>query len=263
MNNVFQFRRFRLHFVKTVQERPTQILGTFVLAFSVTMLIYFLLKTIANIEVAQLISFSIGLVGGGCLLASLVYGYFSDAGISASYLTLPVSVFEKWLSGLVLVGIMYVGLFLLFFRGLDTFFVHQFHNSLNRNDARYRDQYDSVYVFTYFGESLAVFIFFLNTAAAMMVGSLYFNKVSFIKVSLIICGIYFLTFMLNYWICAILFKDMIRCFPFHNVNIKNGDDWGVISMPSSFDPIYDLLAIYILPAILLILSFIRLKEKEV
>jgi hypothetical protein len=262
MNNVFRYRRFRLYFVKTVLERPTQILGTFVLSFSVTTLVYFLFKTTANIEVAQLMSFSIGLVGGGCLLASLVYGYFSDAGNSASYLTLPVSIFEKWLCGFILVGIIYLGLFLLFFRGLDLFFVHQFHNSLNRSDARYHDQYDSVYVFTYFGESLATFIFFLNTASAMMLGSLYFNKVSFIKVSLIICGIFFFTIMLNYGICSILFKDMIRCFPFHNVNIKNGDDWGVITMPSSFDRLYDLLAIYILPAILLILSFIRLKEKE-
>src|SRR5580704_2315870 len=122
MNEVFQFRRFRLYFVKTVLERPAQIMGTFVLSFSVAMLIYFLLKTIANIGVAQLMSFSVGLVGGGCLLASLVYGYFSDAGNSASYLTLPVSIFEKWLCGFILVGILYVGLFLLFFRGMDSFF---------------------------------------------------------------------------------------------------------------------------------------------
>jgi hypothetical protein len=156
-----------------------------------------------------------------------------------------------------------VGLFLLFFRGLDSFFVHQYHNSLNRNDTRYAERYDAVYIFSYFGESLAIFIFFLNAAAAMMVGTLYFNKVGFIKVALVISGIYFFTFMLNVVICSILFKDSQRSFPFHIINIKNGDDWGVIAMPSAFNRVYDVLAIYILPSILLILSFIRLREKEV
>jgi hypothetical protein len=263
MNDIFQFKRFRLYFIKIILERPAQILGTFALSFSVVIFVYLLFKFMGNIGAGQFISFTIGLVGGGCFLASQVFGYFTDAASSASYLTLPVSVFEKWLCGFLLVGIIYLGLFLLFFRGLDSLFVYLYHNSLNRNDARYRDQYDSVYVFSYFGESLSVFIFFVNAAAAMMVGSLYFNKVGFIKVALVICVIYFFTVMLNFVICSILFKDLQRPFPFHNIDIRNGDDWGVIVMPSAFNRLYDVLAIYILPAIFLILSFIRLREKEV
>jgi hypothetical protein len=263
MNDIFQFKRFRLYFIKTVLERPAQILGTFALSFSVVILVYLLFKFMGNIGAGQFMSFAIGLVGGGCLLASQVFGYFADAASSASYLTFPVSAFEKWLCGFLLVGIIYLGLFLLFFRGLDSFFVHLYHNSLNRNDARYQDQYDSVYVYTYFGESLSDFIFFFNASAAMMVGSLYFNKVSFIKVALVICSIYFFTFMLNYVICSILFKDLQRPFPFHNIEIKNGNDWGVIAMPSAFNKLYDMLAIYILPTVLLVISFIRLREKEV
>ncbi len=262
MKDIFQFRRFRLYFLKTILERPTQILGTFALSFSVVILIYLFFKFMDHFEEAQFMSFTIGLVGGGCLLASQGFSYFSDAASSASYLTLPVSVFEKWLCSFLLVGIIYVGLFLLFFRGLDSFFVHQFHNSLNRNDARYQSQYDSVYIFTYLGESLSVFIFFFNAAAAMMVGSLYFNKVGFIKVALVICAIYFFTFMLNFVICSILFKDLQRPFPFHDISIKNGDDWGIISMPPGFNLLYDRLAMYGLPIILLIVSFIRLREKE-
>jgi hypothetical protein len=97
----------------------------------------------------------------------------------------------------------------------------------------------------------------------MMVGSLYFNKVGFIKVSLFICGMYFFTFLLNYTICFILFKVSQRPFPFHEIQIKNGNDWGVVAMPSTFKHLYDRLAIYGLPIILSVISFIRLKEKEV
>lgn len=261
MNDIFNFRRFRLYFIKTILERPAQILGTFALSFSVVILIYFLLKSIGNFEVAQLLSFTIGLVGGGCLLASLVFGYFSDMAGGASYLTLPVSTFEKWLCGTLLVGL-YLGCFLFFFRGLDSFFVHLYHNSLNRQDARYKEQYDAVYIFTFFGESLEVFVFFLNAAASMLVGSLYFNKVSFIKVALVMCAIYFFTFLLNYGISSILFKDIVRSFPFHNVSIQNGNEMGVLVMPSIWNQLYDVIALYILPTILLGVSFIRLKEKE-
>ena len=103
----------------------------------------FFLKSIWKIELAQLMSFTLGLVGGGCLLASLVFGFFADTGNGASFFTLPVSAFEKWLTGVFLV-VIYVGCFLLFFRGLDTLFVHQCHANLNVHDARYQDQYDAV-----------------------------------------------------------------------------------------------------------------------
>jgi hypothetical protein len=262
MREIFNFRRFGLYFIKTVLERPTQILGTFALSFSVVILIFFLLKSMGHFDVAQLLSFTTGLVGGGCLLASLVFGYFSDMAIGASYLTLPVSTLEKWLCATLLVGL-YLGCFLLFFRGLDSFFVHLYHGSLNKQDARYKQQFDSVYIFRYFDESLEVFVFFLNAATAMLVGALYFNKVSFIKVALVICSLYFFTFFLNYLIGSFLFKDLIRSFPFHNVSIQNSNEMGVLVMPSRWNRLNDAIVIYILPAILLIVSYIRLKEKEI
>jgi hypothetical protein len=263
MNEIFNLRRFRLLFMKTVLERPTQILGTFALSFSVVILVYFLLKSIGNFEVAQLMSFSIGLVGGGCLLASLVFGYFSDPASAASYMTLPVSVFEKWFCGILLVGVFYVGFFLLFYRGIDMFFVHQYHNGLNRQDPRYTMEYDSVYLFSFAGESVSIFVFFANSAAAMLVGSLYFNKVSFIKVALVICGLYFFTFLINYLLSSILFKELFRAFPFHSIGIKNGNEEGILVLPLGWGKLYDLMALYILPGILLVVSYIRLTEKEV
>jgi hypothetical protein len=263
MNEIFNLRRFRLYFVKTLLEKPFQIVGTFVLSFSVVILIYFLLKSIANFELAQLFSFTVGLVGGGGLLASLVFGYFTDTASGSSYLTLPVSVFEKWLCAILLVGILYVGCFLLYFRGLDALFVHLYHTGLNPQDPRYLQQYNRVYLFSYKSEGEDIFIFFANAAAAMLVGSLYFNKVSFIKVSLVICGLYFFAFLLNYLVGSVLFKNLLRTFPVHEIAIKNGNEEGILVLPSGWRKCYDVMSTYLLPGILLVVSYIRLKEKEV
>ena len=197
------------------------------------------------------------------MLASLVFGYFSDTATGSSYMTLPVSVFEKWLCGILIVSVLYVGCFLLFFRGLDTLFVHLYHNGLNRLDPRYKQMYDSVYIFSFTGDTVDIFVFFVNAAAAMLVGSLYFNKVSFIKVALVICGIYFFTFLLNYLAGSILFKEMFHGFPFHSISVKNGDEEGNIGLPSGWSKLYDVMALYLLPGILLAVSYIRLREKEV
>ena len=262
MNETFNFRRFRLVFVKTIVERPVHIIGTFILSFSVVLLIYFFFKSMANYQIAQLFSFSVGLVGGGCLLASLVFGYFSDDASSASYLTLPASGLEKWLCAIIIVGGIYLTSFLLFFRGVDAFFVHLYHMGLNRQDPRYMNQYNAVYLFTSSDAEL-IFIFFLNAVCAMFVGSLYFNKISFIKVALVICIMYFFTFLLNYLINSILFKDMTQTYPFHGVTIKTGTEQGIVILPASMNKAFDWIIQYILPSILLIISYIRLKEKEV
>ena len=262
MNETFSLIRFKQLFVKTIIERPVQILGTFALSFSVVLLIYFLLKNIANFEIAQLFSFAFGLIGGGCLLASLVFGYFSDSASCAFYLTLPASALEKWFCGIIIVCLIYFPAFLLYFRVTDFLFVHLYHISLNPQDPRYTIQYNSVYLFA-FSDNLQLFIFFLNSVCAMFVGSFYFNKISFIKVALVICGIYFFTFLLNYLVNSILFKNLTHSFPFHLVAIQTGTEQGIVMLPSYMNKAFDVITLYILPAILLFISYIRLKEKEV
>jgi hypothetical protein len=262
MNETFSLRRFKLVFIKTIVERPMQIVGTFALSFSVVLLIYFLIKSILHFDIAQIFSFTLGLIGGSCFLGSLAFNYFSDGASSASYLTLPSSSFEKWLCGIVIVLLLYVPAFLLYFRGIDAFFVHLYHTGLNKQDPRFAFQYNEVYTFSY-SENLTLFVFCLNAVCAMFVGSLYFNKISFIKVALVICGLYFFTFLLNYLINSVLFKDMTHSFPFNMVGIQTGTEQGIVVLPGYLNKAFDAITLYILPAILLFISYIRLKEKEV
>ncbi len=64
MQDTFSFPRFALYFRKVVLERPIQLAGTLALSFSAVPIIYFFLKTVADFDAAQLISFTIGLTGG-------------------------------------------------------------------------------------------------------------------------------------------------------------------------------------------------------
>ncbi len=159
--------------------------------------------------------------------------------------------------------LIYVFFFFLFFRAVDTFFVYQYHRGLNPTDARYTDLYNSVYQFSFTGDVIPIYMFSLNGAAAMIIGSLYFNRIVFVKVALIICGLFFVTFLLNYGISKVLFRDVLKTLPFHFVIIGSMDEQGVVSMPSGLMTTFDIVSHYILPFILMLASYIRLKEKEI
>src|ERR1700712_1526783 len=106
MNDIFEIKRFGLLFKKTILERYTQLLGLTVLALAATLIIYSVILYITggmNWNFAQNLSFVYGMIGGGCFLASVIFGYFATNASGAAYLTLPVSAFEKWLCGMIII----------------------------------------------------------------------------------------------------------------------------------------------------------------
>ena len=264
MYEIFNFRRFVLLFRKTLLERPVQITGLCVLNLLVSLLIYFFCKYIIGFEVAQNASFMVGLVGGGAFMASMVYGHFSSYANGTSFLTLPASSFEKWLCGIIIAGILYPAIFLIFFRGMDLLFVWQYHRNLDPRAYNYRSLYDAVYEFQLSGFlARAGYMFFLNLTGLMLTGSLYFNKAAFIKVALVVCGLFFITFMLNHMIASSLFQHLDSANPFHSVFLKAGNDVGRVDLP---EPVFDAfhnITMGVLPCILWLLPYLRLKEKEI
>lgn len=263
MNNTFDITRFGLLLKKTLLERPMQFFGLTGLSFALVLLLYAAIKVIAGIGTAQNISFLIGLIGGGCFLASFVFNYFSSKAMGSSYLTLPASHFEKWLCGVLITGVFYVLLFLLFFRLIDTVFVGMYHRSLDPNGPFYKQLYEQAQVFPY--DSLfavRAFILFANFAGAMLVGSLYFNKISFIKVALTICGIWFTILVLNTVIAKAMMSNVESAVPYVLVWLKSGESSGNIQLPENIMNVVKIFAQYLIPALLWLLAYIRLKEKE-
>ncbi len=263
MNNTFNAKRFALLFKKTLLERPTQMFGFTGLILAVILILYFVCKSQISFPVAQNITFIWGLAGGACFFASFVFGYFSSNASGASYLTLPASAFEKWLCGILITGVLYPLIFLLFYRMMDTGFVAMYHNSLDPSSPLYKMQYDAVYVFSFTGRlAMKVYPIYLLLTGISLIGSLYFNKASFIKTALSFCLVCFALFAFNWMFAIILFGKIDSAFPFHGVDLLVGKEVGSIDLPKQMFQVYAYASDFIVPLLFWGLTYIRLREKE-
>jgi hypothetical protein len=263
MNNSFSITRFWWLFKKTILERPSQFLGLTGLIFLLCFIIFFVVKTLSGFEDAQDASFIIGLIGGGCFLASFVYNHFSSNASGSSFLTLPASQLEKWLCGVVITGICYLALFLLFFRIMDTSFVAVYHNSLDPHNPFYKEQYDAIHIFAY-DEFIAkkTFMMFFNFAGIMLLGSFYFNKAAFIKAALVTCGICVGLFLLNFFIAQAVFEHVQSAFPYYMVWIWVGKQRARLELSGNMLRFINILFQFVIPVLLWGLAYVRLREKE-
>lgn len=263
MNNTFNIKRFSWLFKKTLLERPAQLIGLVILCMAFSLLIYAFAKFTNGFEAAQFATFMTGLIGGGCFLASLVYGYFGSNASGSSFLTLPASQFEKWLCGFIITGVIYTFIFLLFFRFIDSIFISIYHNSLNLKDPFYKEKYEAVQLFS-FDSYIAgrTYMMFANFAGAMLVGSLYFNKAPFIKVALVLCGLCFALFLINLLVANIFFNDVEGAFPYFMVVLDFEKDRARLELDPNILAVINIIFLYFTPAILAVLAYLRLREKE-
>ncbi len=263
MNDVFSLQRFGWLMRKVVVERRMQVLGTIGLCLAVTFIIYALTLLLQGIVVAQNAAFETGLVVGGPLIASIVFGYFNNNATGASFLTLPASLLEKWLSGVLITGVVYFFLFLLCFRIIDLAFVAQYHHNLDPHLPYYKEIYEDVHILSY-TEFFAngTYLLFFNFSGIVMLGSLFFNKASFVKTALIICSVIAGSFLLNLLTVSLLIKNTQIAFPFSIVWIWVGADRASLELPPESAEKVKFIFRFVLPAIFWGLSLLRLKEKE-
>ena len=263
MNNTFNLRRSGLLLKKTLLERPIQMFGFTGMLLAIVLIIYALAKTFLGIGAAQNLAFIWGLAGGGCFLASFVFGYFSTNALGSSYLTLPASHLEKWLCGILIVGLLYPVIFFLFFRIIDATFVAIFHHSLDPSAPFFKEQYESVFLFNFNGViAWKVYPIFLFLTGAMLIGSLYFNKVSFIKTGIVICIVCIGSFWLNWLFAEITFGTINEAAPFNHVSVPVGKEEGSIELPEKASWIFRFSISYVFTILLWVLAFVRLREKE-
>lgn len=263
MNNTFNLKRFGLLFKKTLLERPVQTFGVTALLLALVLMLYVIAKSLAGFNAAQNLAFIWGLPGGSFFLASFVFGYFNSNASGTSYLTLPASYFEKWLCGILIAGILYPLIFLLFYRGMDSGFVALYHNSLDPASPFYKQMYEGVYAFDINGIiAWKVYAMFFFLTGAMLIGALYFNKTAFIKTAIVICILCITAFGLNWLLAKFFFGAINDAWPFDHVAIPVGKEEGSIILPAATQRIFYYSLWYIMPAILWLLSLVRLREKE-
>jgi hypothetical protein len=263
MSDIFSIKRFVLLLRKTITERPTQTVGVTGLLLILSLTLYFVAKNILGFHAAQHLTFAWGFAGGGFFLSSYVFNYFASNASGSSYLTLPASYFEKWLCGVLIAGVFFPIIFLLFYHLMDVFFVAAYHRSLDPNSLFYKQQYDSVFVFDLHGIlACKVYFMFAMLTGFMLTGGLYFNKTALVKTTIAICLILGVLLGLN-WIAGVMFFGPIKdAGIYDHVTLEIGRAEGVILLPSGVTHILRTSIAYLLPAVLWLSPLIRLREKE-
>ena len=263
MNNTFNAKRFGLVFKKTLFERQMQMFGFTALTLALVFITYTAFRTISGFELAQNITFILGFSLSSCFMASFVFAYFSSNASGSSYLTLPASSFEKWLCGVLIAGVLFPLIFLLFFRIVDASFVWFYHNNLDSTSPEYKIQYNSVFILPLDGAvARKVYPLFLALSGSMMLGSLYFNKVSFIKTAITLCIICFGGFALNWIFAIIFFGNVTDAAPFNHVTIPVGKEQGSIEHSKFWANIFFYGIAYVVPILVWGISYVRLRDKE-
>lgn len=264
MNDVFDIKRFIWLLKKSVLEQPALLIGLLTVTLAITLLTYAIVQSTVGIGKAQLSAFILGFLIGGSFMASSVFGYFSSKSNGVSYLLLPASHLEKWFCGVIISGVLFVVIYLGFYRVIDLYFVNSYWNNLDHKAINYQTLHNSVEIFS-FNNSIAriVFVAFFNISGAMLLGSLYFNKVSYIKVSLLICAFIISTYFINLLFASLFFNNIDLAVPFRNVFLKVDKEVGIIDMPSAQAKVAGFGITYLIPITLWLLAYLRLKEKEV
>lgn len=263
MNDIFSLKRFGLLFRKTIAERPIQTFGVMGLLLFLSFILYVAAKKLAGFGAAQNPTFLWGLAGGGFFLSSFVFGYFSSNASGSSYLMLPASSLEKWLYSILMTGVLYPLIFLLFFHLMDTAFVAAYHKSLDPTSLSYKQQYESVSTFDINGIiAWKVYAMFLMLTGSMLTGGLYFNKIPFIKTAIAICIVFVVVFGINWLIATLFFSNINDAGPFDHVELIVGKQIGTLILPTNIDNFFHKIVAFVMPSVLWLLPLLRLREKE-
>lgn len=264
MNDIFNLKRFGWVFKKALLERPTLMFGLLLISLAISLITYAAIQSTDSIPKAQVPAFGLGFIIGGSIIASSVFGYFSTNASGTSFLMLPASSFEKWLCGIIIAGVLFTAIYLVFFRIMDTLFVNHFRGSLDLKNPNYQRLYNNVEIFP-FNSRIAkqIYVLIVNLAGAMLVGSLFFNKVSFIKVGLTICALIFFIYFLNLLIASFLFSDIDLAMPFNSIFLKAGGDVGIVDLPAGINKATFIAIAYVIPGMLWLTAYMRLAEKEI
>lgn len=263
MSTYFNIKRFALLLKKTLLEQPIQLFGLTTMTLALVLLLYIISRDIMGYSTSQSITFFLGLVGGGFFLSGSVFANFNSYSKGASYLTLPASTLEKWLSGMVIVLVLYLPVFLVFYKAMDTVLLEVYLKNLDPNSYDYKHLVEDAKPFE-LNSSFAIFCFklFLNICGFMMLGSLWYNKLGIIKVAMLICGIVLLAIGFNYIIANALFDEKINAFPFLQIVVKTKDNHQTIAPPAYAQSAINVLFYGILPLSFFLISFLKLREKE-
>jgi hypothetical protein len=275
MNSYFDFNRWILYIGKHWNENRKRYLMSLGAVAGLLILWHSFLMIVSGHRTIgvqmQAITYYVGLFLTGCLFASVQFNDLSDGPKGISYLLLPASLLEKLLNAFLFCIVLYFICYTAVFYITDFIMVKVSNSYLAEWHAQRKGHFtpeDIVNVFVSpntpkINLFYYLLIIYFSVQSIFLLGSVYFSKYSYIK-TLIWGLIVFL--VLVFWEHKIIESFMphgsfYKPFTLFRV-YEDGKDL-MIRIPEWISSILMFLMLYSLAPVLWVVTYFRLKEKEV
>ena len=213
-------------------------------------------------EVPRYVFFNLSLFLSGSIFANYVFKDISDKNSSTSFLLVPASHFEKFLTGVLYTFILFPIVFLSLQYVVDFGFVsvgNSIKDGLKTSGVKNLQLYSFIFGNNDIKEELGKIIgFWLVLQAFVLMGAAQFEGRSYIKTAFMGFALLFLLGFMVYLSDKILLGDIIKEFQ------NKGYSRELVKPTKDFySGIFMVILIYVLPTILLVTTYFKLKEKQV
>ncbi len=258
MNNHFKASRFARLFKKhTVEHYRWYLMALIVLIGALSLAtgyILYLTNRPLNPE-DQSIFFLFFMLAAGTMFTSTVFAQLGDKRKAIAMLTLPASHFEKflvaWIYSFVIFQVLFVASFYLVMPLMQGIF------------AQDGQTVELVNVFDPAARVYLVFILYTFLHAVALAGSVYFEKLQFIKSAFALWLTYLALVLINKLALQAMFGQELRfMLPFGNVTFEEDNSWFWISIPHEQKYLLALIPL-VLAVIFWLTAYVRLKEKQI
>lgn len=274
MNQFFNLKRFTLLVLKHWADNKNRY-GLSVIAFIGLLFTWFLFTIITGFDnkpmgqEVQHITFFLALFAVGTFYASQ---FFSDLGSRAkgiNFLLVPASTFEKLLCCLLYSVLLFFATFITAFYLVDVLMVAIASTFPGADEPGSKPAVINIFkliILDFNRDTTINFLaFFFSVQGAFLLGSVYFEKYSFIKTIITGFVAWFILFGVMYF-----FNEQLLprgnyhsgFFTSYRVFVENADD-RLVQLPDWIGRVFQFLMIYALAPFLWTVTYYRLKEKQV
>lgn len=274
MSQFFSFERFGLLVAKHWADNKKRY-GLSVLAFIGLLITWFVFTVLTGFDDrpmgrgAQQVTFFLSLFAVGTFYASQ---YFRDLGSRAkgiNFLLVPASSFEKLLCSLLYTVVLFFVVFTAAFYLVDVLMVSIANAVFGTNEPTGKTTVINVFkvnLIRFNKDSTVNFLlFFFSVQSVFLLGSVYFEKYSFIKTIIIGFVACFILFCLMYFFNEVLLPEG----DYHNgfltsyrVHVDGVND-RLVQVPGWIGEVFRFLVMYAVAPFLWTVAYYRLKEKQV
>ncbi len=272
MNNQFNFNRFQLLVKRQWLENKKLFLMGIGVLFGLGILFYSITTSWrgANLDFSiQASTLIIGLFLGGSIFANFIFKDFSEKSNSGKFLMLPASHFEKLMAGVFYSLIVFPVIFLAVFFIIDFSFVQYINNKhlvlLENNKEAIKNWRENIPFLNQILEKpirdkQILIGFWLVSQTFTILGSIIFGRWSIIKTAVTGFIIFFIYIFIN-----LFFNKLLISHLFETIVENNLGNAMEITKPINeiIMKVMAIFTLFILPTILFITSYFKLKEKQV